>query len=906
MADLKQKWTEANAEILQRLDIGAEFERMGLRLASSKPRATGWLPCHAIGREDRDPSAEINVGDGPARGRYRDFGGGGESVSFWDFASRYGPGGGDWREARKHYADKLGVKLPTGKEDLPRDRFDFFDLTPGVCLLYANRKPPVTPQAILECGGVGARWPRNLPPEILQHLICFPSYGAGLLDSDPIGYGCVESMAGKVRLYKGKGAEPELLKTMTAGSPGLMNVWALKHIRDAEVIWVLEGLTDMLTWQSLVPEEIKTRHVAVTTGAASYHPRAEWMQYFAGKDVRICLDNDVDATVNAGQVGASFWVTACVPVAAAVRNVLLPVNDVREFLTNHTYHDLWELSQACQPIDAAGAKAAEIAPHEAILKQLGVLVSGQLEGTDHVEIFSTRLHKKTIVRDVDRFSHNKATLALGGEVMDQYVTESEEPVPGKYQMKALRNAIMKVAADRKLSTEAALGMGIWRLQDGLVLIGDRSADLWTIEGGLQQTHSPSVNGQRLDFSGNPWYEREELGRLITQAGSHEWCGDVLDEAVGLFSRWDNWVHSTNPELIAGLLAATWIQTLWHWRPLAGLVGSTNSGKSIFNECLASIFGAFAFACAKSTEAGIRLMVGNTACALLIDEFEDDQHRSKVLELLRTSSRGSKIVRGTSAQKSASYGLKHIVWLGAIDLGLRNQADRNRFLMLELGEVKDYEGRIKLELPAKAKMASLGQRTLAIAICHHAAAIEMAAALNRQAYGADRRIVESMSVPAAMTAVARGMSATEAHDLLERWLLERNFASQEEREQDRLLAAIFEAVVVFQGGHRTSVSQLLAAYGEPNKSEWLRSVGIRKLANGNLFFATAAVRKELLKGTDFANMDIGQLLVRLEGAVRDLQRMPHHSRGVTVPELTIEKIMGGVEKMDGSQQTELDF
>src|SRR5437879_1977828 len=83
--------------------------------AATKPTAKGWLPCHAIDREDHSASAAIFVGEGKARGRYRDMGGSGLSLSFWEFAGKFG-GYGDWREARRHFAHKVGTSLPVGAE----------------------------------------------------------------------------------------------------------------------------------------------------------------------------------------------------------------------------------------------------------------------------------------------------------------------------------------------------------------------------------------------------------------------------------------------------------------------------------------------------------------------------------------------------------------------------------------------------------------------------------------------------------------------------------------------------------------------------------------------------------------------------------------------------------------------
>lgn len=76
----------------------------GLRVAASKPNAKGWVACHAIGREDRNPSASISVETG-VYSECRD----GERLSFFDLAARLGvyP---DWQTAKADLAARFGVR----------------------------------------------------------------------------------------------------------------------------------------------------------------------------------------------------------------------------------------------------------------------------------------------------------------------------------------------------------------------------------------------------------------------------------------------------------------------------------------------------------------------------------------------------------------------------------------------------------------------------------------------------------------------------------------------------------------------------------------------------------------------------------------------------------------------------
>jgi hypothetical protein len=72
------------------------------------------MSARAFGREDKSPSAAINV----RTGRYKEFSGGGKSLSFFDFCVEASYGKFlTWRDARKHYAERARLPLPKGRGD---------------------------------------------------------------------------------------------------------------------------------------------------------------------------------------------------------------------------------------------------------------------------------------------------------------------------------------------------------------------------------------------------------------------------------------------------------------------------------------------------------------------------------------------------------------------------------------------------------------------------------------------------------------------------------------------------------------------------------------------------------------------------------------------------------------------
>src|SRR5262245_11390503 len=93
--------------VLDALDLRAEYQRLGIRFPTTRPTSNGWLSCHAVGRDDRSASAAVNLNTG----RYKDHGGDGDNLSFFDFAAIHG-GHGDWKAAREHYARQVGLHQP--------------------------------------------------------------------------------------------------------------------------------------------------------------------------------------------------------------------------------------------------------------------------------------------------------------------------------------------------------------------------------------------------------------------------------------------------------------------------------------------------------------------------------------------------------------------------------------------------------------------------------------------------------------------------------------------------------------------------------------------------------------------------------------------------------------------------
>ena len=256
-------WKAIHHGILQRLNIRAEVESLGVRFAATKPSGSGWLTCHAIGRDDANPSAAVNVcGQNGELGRYRDLGGDGTSCSFWDLGVKAGRFT-NWQAARAHYATVAGVELPNTKGSSnggrAKPRLDltrglrFLDDAGELLLQWADTKPPITRKAIEAAGGRACQF----------------------RDMDCIGFPATRDFRemSAVILYRVDGTEFPATKKSGPRKTHLMycskDGWLVfgrdsdgNAVRQADavkscgVVWAVEGVGDALAlWRNLQPGE---------------------------------------------------------------------------------------------------------------------------------------------------------------------------------------------------------------------------------------------------------------------------------------------------------------------------------------------------------------------------------------------------------------------------------------------------------------------------------------------------------------------------------------------------------------------------------------------------------------------------------------------------------------------------
>lgn len=352
---------EINHEIISRLDIVSEYRALGVEVVGTV-RASGMVSCRAVGREDRKPSAWINT----VSGYWGDSGGKDAaacSMSLWDFAVKSGKFS-TWQDARKAYAEKVGVSLKgerKGDKDEKdwRIKLDFqtWD-TPGNLVLaqgWCIRKPGVTVEAIRAAGGQMAYYPCWIDSKTKEkkrtrdcrQVIALPCYGAWLLEADPKAWVLwdVTGQQFDVTPKDTPPTEPRQLAKMVSCGPtagtfvGLSSLMMLcdpEQRERIELVWKVEGPADMLAlWASLPPEARETTAIVTQAGGATADIPAHQTKLLAG--LRVAVVGDCD---EAGQAGAEKWCRALAGVANDTRIVTLPWpvekshgKDVRDFLT---------------------------------------------------------------------------------------------------------------------------------------------------------------------------------------------------------------------------------------------------------------------------------------------------------------------------------------------------------------------------------------------------------------------------------------------------------------------------------------------------------------------------------------------------------------------------------------------
>ena len=572
-----------------------------------------------------------------------------------------------------------------------------------------------------------------------------------------------------------------------------------------------------------------------------------WSKYFVGRDVVLLPDND--------DVGKEHVANVTERLGTSPRSIrmlelpgLPPKGDVVDWAAaGGTATELKTLiaslttgfTPAPRPVSTITVPSVE--DDRQIVESLGLVVYGE-DDQGRVKVFSLFHRKTEFLRNINQVTLNDLVRVCGIKARQTIYEGDTEIPPGMYTLKRVKNAIAHLAGYRRVTEDSELGIGCWegrsdgKTRDSVVLVNAGEAAILNGSLGLRKEMNPVFGRTMLDLSSSePWYDFDQIQAYI-DGYSPAWANTVLDELEGIFARWCyGKAQAVAPAMLCGLVLSTWVQTIWRWRPQVFILGKSNSGKSTMFDFLAGnedeqrlgLFGHLAISTSDTTAAGVSQFLRNTAQVVILDEMEAGKHRQDILSMLRGAGRGTRKLRGGSHGKGTKSGLRHIVWAGSTESGLKSEPDRNRFIIIQTFVPPEIEmGKLLVGFPSESQVMDLGQRTLAIAVKLAFAGREKSEELKaRRPPGFHYRVAESYSVPAAMYAVARGMSDLETDELYAQFL-ETSDPSSVLGDEQRLMGAILESVIESGSGgsrERLTIGQMIYRIAaSPNPGDFVDS------------------------------------------------------------------------------------
>jgi len=157
-----------------------------------------------------------------------------------------------------------------------------------------------------------------------------------------------------------------------------------------------------------------------------------------------------------------------------------------------------------------------------------------------------------------------------------------------------------------------------------------------------------------------------------------------------------WKHPSHGIFLAGFIALAPVGASLNWRSHICLSGPPGSGKSTaIQEFMKPLLGeAKVEAIGGTSEAGLRQQLGGDALPVLFDESEQQGKHGKktmreVLMLARVSSQNvGSIYKGTTSQDGQEFLAYSMFMLASTTVPLEHQADRSRFVVLELCKLEE--------------------------------------------------------------------------------------------------------------------------------------------------------------------------------------------------------------------------
>jgi hypothetical protein len=207
---------------------------------------------------------------------------------------------------------------------------------------------------------------------------------------------------------------------------------------------------------------------------------------------------------------------------------------------------------------------------------------------------------------------------------------------------------------RSLDGYRPRGAGIYRDDDQLLIVSGNHACRWD---GRQKTPIPSPLYKEYILEFNPAFALiPQLNDVLSEAAAltGTQARVIWHDLVDLIKQW-RWVQPSAATWLAGQILATILQSTWTWKAHTYLCARRNTGKSTFLEMLAELLHPMVYLFSgDTTEAAIRQSLGARSQYLLLDEFERNDEREKILRFLRPANHGGMVAKGSPSGHAQTF------------------------------------------------------------------------------------------------------------------------------------------------------------------------------------------------------------------------------------------------------------
>lgn len=454
--------------------------------------------------------------------------------------------------------------------------------------------------------------------------------------------------------------------------------------------------------------------------------------------------------------------------------------------------------------------------------------------------------------------------------------------------------LAQTSTRRSLDGYRSRGAGIYRDDDQLLIISGNHACRWD---GRQKTPITSPIYQEYILEFNPAFELiPQLNDVLSEAAAltDKEARAIWAELVDLVKQW-RWVQCSAATWLAGQILATILQSTWTWKAHTYLCAKRNTGKSTFLEMLAELLHPMVFLFSgDTTEAAIRQSLGTRGHYLLLDEFERNDEREKILRLLRPANHGGIVAKGSPSGHAQTFSVTQMAWLASIDRPGDSAADSSRYLRFELHPIIATQKAV--DLPSRFQLARMRRNLYRVAFKYFRQFWQAADTLKALPdTGLDGRMLDAIAVPCGIWATVGGVNPVELlHETEPLWrpIVDDQIIDDEFALLRGILQVKFKTVSWEIQTTRAEWRTIGDALSQDYAFQDLEAYGVKRTFTQQRMaiaaFSPEAVRRHCLAGTKWARLNIRDLLLRLPGAMATRLRMAgmDNARVVVIPMSTI--------------------